>query len=228
MIEPSWLADSLGGVMLATAAYCAGRIFFAFGRDRRIDLDADLTHVLMGIAMAGMFVPHRAFLPSPAWAAIFGLIAAWYLVRTVLERGYGGARWAGLRHHAGHTVSALAMIYMVLATPGSAAAPTMSSTGSMSSMGSMGSMGGMGGMGGGDAVVSSRVPMLALVFTVLLLAYAVLVASLIPAGAEQLSPALSPPGPGAVGRGTLLAPRGNALCEVVMSAGMTVMLISML
>jgi hypothetical protein len=228
MIEPSWLTDGLAGLMLATAAYCAGRVFFAFGRDRRIDLDADLAHTLMAIAMAGMFVPHRAFLPSPVWAAIFGLIAAWYLMRSVLERGHGGAPLAGLRHHAGHLVAALAMLYMVLATPTPAAGPPTSSASSSGSMSSMGSMGSMGSMTGGDTSVNSHVPLAALLFTVLLFAYGVLVAGLIPAGAERLSPSLGPGGLGAVGRGELLAPRGSALREVVMSLGMAAMLITML
>lgn len=147
-------------------------------------------------------------------------------MRSVLERGHRGAALAVLRHHAGHLVAALAMLYMVLATPASAG--SASPTGSTGSMDAMGSMGSMGSMTGGDSAGNAHVPLAALLFTVLLFAYGALVAGLIPAGAERLSPSLGPGGLGAVGRGALLAPRGSALREVVMSLGMAAMLITML
>lgn len=236
MIDPSWLADILTGLVLATAAYCAGRIVISLARGRRIELDADITHILMGIGMAGMFVTQLAILDTAAWSVIFGLVAAWYVVHIVLERGHDGARWAGLRHHTGHAVSALAMLYMFLAVPAGA---STSSTGGMSA-GSMGS-----GMSTGSGM-AAHAPTLALLFAALLFGYTVLVADRIPLTAKASVAVTASPtagdgdetcggsGPLAgrvgleIGRGSLLAPRGAALCEVVMSVAMGVMLIAML
>jgi hypothetical protein len=233
MIDPSWLAGTLAGLVLATALYCVGRIAVSLLAGRRIELDADLTHILMGIGMAGMFVTRLAILDSTVWAVVFGLVTAWYAARVILEGARSGSRRTGLRHHAGHTVSALAMLYMFLAIPTSAATASSSTGGS-----SMG-MGGGSGMG-------AHLPTLALLFALALFAYAVLVADRIPLTTSFV--AATPVGePGAaattagrgsglsawgcgfgIGRGTLLAPRGSALREIVMSVAMGVMLIAML
>jgi hypothetical protein len=233
MIDPSWLADILAAVVLATALYCVGRIVLSLTHKRRVQLDTDITHILMGIGMSGMFVTRLAIFNSTVWGVVFGLVAVWYAARIFDERTHDGGRQEGLRHHVGHLVSALAMLYMFLALPATAAT---SSTGG-SSMG----MGGGSGMG-------AHVPTLALVFAVALFGYAVLVADRIPLTATAPAPAQSSEGDtrGAgvgseptrgratrrlglgTGSGTLLAPRGSALCEVVMSVAMGVMLIAML
>lgn len=236
MIDPTWLADILAALVLATAVYCAGRIVVSLARARRIELDTDITHILMGIGMAGMFVTQLAILNTTAWAVVFALIAAWYLMRTVLEGAHGGGRWTASRHHAGHVLSALAMLYMFLAIPATAA----SSAAGGSATGSMGS-----GMSGGSGM-GAHLPTLALLFTALLFGYAVLVADRIPLSAtvrvtanasmsasegSDLRGGSSPKARRLdlrIGQGSLLAPRGTAVCEVVMSVAMGVMLIAML
>lgn len=233
MIDPSWLADILAGLVLAVALYCAGRIGISLVRGRHVELDTDLTHILMGIGMAGMFVSRLAILDTTLWATVFGVVAVWFIFRIVLEVGHDGGQLAGLRHHAGHVISALAMLYMFLAVP-SASASSASGTMGDSGMGSMGSMG--SDMGGGSGM-GAHVPSLALLFALLLFGYVVLVADRIPLVGAAVSEAVpvddvsGGPARGqglGIGSGTLLAPRTSAVCEVVMSIAMGVMLIAML
>lgn len=205
MIDPSWLADILAGLVLATALYCVGRIVVSLTRGRRVELDADLAHILMGIGMSGMLVTRLAILNATVWSVVFGLVAAWYAVRIARE----GMRDSNCRrHHVGHLVSALAMLYMFLAPPATSASDSM------------------GMRMGASSETGARMPTLALVFVLLLFAYAVLVADRIPltvtAGGSG-----APSGFG-IGTGALLAPRSSALCEVVMSVAMGAMLIAML
>ncbi len=86
MISPGWLADILAAVVIAVALFSAARLAAARGRQRRCEVDADGVHVLMGIAMAGMFVPQLATLPDPVWAAVFAAGAGWFGWRAVRVR----------------------------------------------------------------------------------------------------------------------------------------------
>jgi hypothetical protein len=229
MLNPGWLADVLAAVVLATAAYCAVRLAIAPLRSRCVEYDADVMHILMGVAMAGMFVSDLRIFDTAVWGAVFAFAAAWYAARIVLESRAGRGSGHGFQHHAGHLVSAGAMVYMVFAVPSSASAGEPSASGGS---------GGMDMSGGG---MGASAPTLALVFALLLFAYAVLVADRIPlraaaaqavtvgggAGSGGGSGHLGLLGAGA-GRGPLLAPRASALCEVVMSVAMGVMLIAML
>jgi hypothetical protein len=230
MLDPSWLACVLTGIVLATALYCAGRIVVSLARGRRVELDADLTHILMGIGMAGMFVTRLAIFGATAWSVVFALVTAWYAVRFVREGvAPGGIRSRrGAWLHAGHLVASSAMLYMFLAIPASppVSGPAMSGA----------SMGGTSGMG-------AHLPTLALLFAGLLLGYVVLVADRIPLAATVVAAAGTASGadgnaaPGAsprghyglaIGRGALLAPRGAAVCELTMSLAMCAMLVAML
>jgi hypothetical protein len=218
MFDPTWLGDTLAVIVLATAAYCASRLAAALLRDRRVEYDADVTHILMGVAMAGMFAAKLSILNATVWEVVFAVISAWYLVRITREARTSHQPWAGLRHHAGHLLSAGAMLYMFLALPAD-----MSTSAGGSGGGGMG-MGTTGGMG-------ASVPTLALVFAVALFGYAVLVADRVPLTAASGAAMAGGHGGGAGaggGRGVLLAPRASAVCEVVMSIAMGVMLIAML
>ena len=72
MTSPGWLADILAAVVLAVAGFSAARLVAARGARRRGEADADSMHMLMGVAMAGMFVPGLATLPAAAWAPVSG------------------------------------------------------------------------------------------------------------------------------------------------------------
>ena len=171
---PAWLADTLAAAMIATAAYCAGRIVFARLRRRRTERDVDAVHVAMGLAMAGMFVPRLDVLPGGAWGkggwtAVFCAAAAWFAARAWLAARAGARRQAA--HHVPHLVACAAMVYMVLAPIGAA-------------MGAGASGAGMVGMGAGTGASAGaiRFPTLALALIVFLIGYAVVVADRIPLG----------------------------------------------
>jgi hypothetical protein len=85
MIRPGWLAVALTVLVVAIAVTCATRLAVALRR-RRGELDADAAHVLMGVAMAGMFLSGLTTLPGRAWEAVFAVGAGWFAWRAVRVR----------------------------------------------------------------------------------------------------------------------------------------------
>jgi hypothetical protein len=249
MNSPSWLTDSLAAIMLATAAYCAGRLAVARLRRRHVEHDIDAVHLLMGVAMAGMLVPRLNPLSNPVWEAVFALTTVWFAARVVLARRAAQVNRSAVGHHLAHLVLSGAMLYMYLAQP--------AATGGSSSGAGTG-----GGMGGGMAgsIAGARYPTLALVLALVLFGYAVSVldrTTLLPASAlrntghghgsgaagqgraDRVAEAVETAGPpaadGAGGGSTvhdavrgLLAPRSANCCDVVMSVTMAYLLIIML
>ncbi len=206
MTGQAWLTYPLALLMLATAAYCAGRLIAARRWHRRTDRAVDTAHVLTGVAMAGMLVPALDPLGAAAWTVVFALTTASFAVRAVLPLGpavavavhrYPTGRAPG--RHLQHLVLSGAMLYMYLALP---------------------SHGGMPGMTGSglDAPAGPRYPAVGLLLILLLVAYA----------ASTLDHALpSPARPGApTVRG--LAPRAADCCDVLMSVSMVYLLILVL
>jgi hypothetical protein len=92
MIDPARLGAVLVGVMSATAAYCASRVATGLLRARQIEYDADVMHILMGVAMAGMFASSLSFLSAGVWEAVFAVSGVWFVVRIRLEPRLGGDR----------------------------------------------------------------------------------------------------------------------------------------
>ena len=85
------------------------------------DADIALSHLLMGIAMAGTLVAGLSTLPNAAWEVIFAVMTAWfswYLWRETRGQG-AGALVSG--HHAPHLLHSAAMLYMFAALAGPAA-----------------------------------------------------------------------------------------------------------
>jgi hypothetical protein len=124
MAGHSWVEHSLAVVMLATAAYCGGRLVLPPLRAvSRRDRDADVAHVAMALAMAAMLTGVAA----PVWngpvVLLFAVPAIWFAVRSV-----HGLRTAGSllgRHcsggaigHAQLCVASVAMVYMSGVVPG--------------------------------------------------------------------------------------------------------------
>src|ERR1700758_3185553 len=64
---PSWLSDTFAAVMLLIAVYCAARLAVAAAWRRETELDTDVVHLLMGVAMAGTLAPALSFAPSAVW-----------------------------------------------------------------------------------------------------------------------------------------------------------------
>jgi len=158
MSIPAWIPDSFAAVMLLVAAVSAGQLGAARAWTPAGARDADiaLSHVLMGIAMAGMLVASLTTLPGGAWTVVFAVMTAWFAWCLWREnRGHGVAALAR-GHHAPHLVHSGAMLYMFAAVAG----PATGRGGS-----------GMAGMAGGMQAL--RAPTLALVFALLLAGYTV-------------------------------------------------------
>src|SRR5258706_3073870 len=113
MTSPGWLDGAFAALMLLVAVCCAARLALGRLRERVTELDADGLHVLMGVAMAGMFEPLLNPFPDVAWRAIFAAAAAWFAwqaVRARMRSRPGGSRST---HPLPHVVECGAMIYML-------------------------------------------------------------------------------------------------------------------
>ncbi len=117
MPAPLWLSEGFAAAMLATAAYCAGRLVAAGAWLREGELDADAAHLFMGVAMAGALAPPVRIVPSGTWRAVFAVTAGWFAWQAVRAwRGRGTGRWR-CRQPLPHLAESLAMIYMLAAVP---------------------------------------------------------------------------------------------------------------
>jgi hypothetical protein len=118
MPRPTWLAYGFAVVMVAVSVYCIGRLLLARPLNRRNHYDVNISHGLMGLAMAGMLVPRWNYLPDGAWEVIFAVIALWFLalsVRFAARHGTQGTDDAHVHHISHfliHLVMACAMLYM--------------------------------------------------------------------------------------------------------------------
>jgi hypothetical protein len=114
MAGPSWLAGAFAALMIVTAAYSAGRLAASRLRGRAIEPDTDALHALMGAAMAGMLVPQINVLPGRAWAAVFGVCAAWFGWHALRGRGPAIPSATRCRFPVPHLIECIAMLYMLL------------------------------------------------------------------------------------------------------------------
>jgi len=105
---PAWLAGSFAVLMIMIAVCCAARLAVSRLRGRNTERDADVLHVLMGVAMAGMLEPRLTPVPVTAWRAVFAAAAAWFAWQAIRP----GHRAGG--HPAVHAVECAAMVYMLL------------------------------------------------------------------------------------------------------------------
>jgi hypothetical protein len=200
-----WLAGALAVTVLAAAAYSAGRVIAGALLGRRAHYDVDITHVLMGASMAGMFVADLSFLSAAAWKLTFTVVLAWYALRALAgSQDRDSARQGqGLLFQTGHLLSVAAMLYMLQAVPSPA-------TGAMKSP----------NMAMDMALPSVRTAAhpraLSLLIAALLLGYAALAVS----RARRVVRIHAGGGADALP----LAPRAAAACEVVMCTAMAAML----
>ncbi|HTT89838.1 MAG TPA: hypothetical protein VMF65_09815, partial [Acidimicrobiales bacterium] len=82
-MTPSWLYYLFGVLMLAVAAYSIGLLLISLRTRRKAGRDVELSHVFMGVSMAGMFVADWAFGPSGFWELIFVAFLMWFVVRAM-------------------------------------------------------------------------------------------------------------------------------------------------
>lgn len=217
-MTPTWLTDPLAALMVAVAGYCVGRLVYARLRHRDTEHDADVLHVLMGVAMAGMLASQLSFLNDHIWEAVFVLAAAWFAYRG-LRAGRG--RFGG--HNVPFFLACAAMLYMYFA-------PIAGSSGS----GGAG-MPGMAAMpnASDNATVASRFPLLGLAFAIAMVGYAAFVLDRTPFVAssrrpEVGTPGATPPISATASHCGTLAPRMANCCHVAMSLTMAYLLVIML
>jgi hypothetical protein len=168
MSIPAWILEIFGAVMLLAAEVSAGQLVVARAWTRRGGTDADIavSHLLMGIAMAGILLPGQSILPNAAWEVVFAVMTAWFVWCLWRESRGRGAAAVARGHYPPHLVHSAAMFYMFAALAGpSAAGAGMSMSGP----------GGMSGMAGGSSggMPTLHAPTLALIFALLLVAFTV-------------------------------------------------------
>jgi Domain of unknown function (DUF5134) len=165
MSTPAWILGIFAVILLLVAEASAGQLVIARAWTRRGGTGADIavSHLLMGIAMAGILVPGLSTLPNAAWEVAFAVMTAWFA--WCLWRESRGRGAAGVAHgdYAPHLVQSAAMVYLFAAVAGPSAA------------GSGMSMPGMGGVAGGSSggLPTLHASTLALIFALLLIAFTV-------------------------------------------------------
>jgi hypothetical protein len=166
MSTPDWLLEIFAGVTLWVAAMSAGHLAVARAWIHRGAVDADIVlfHLLLGIAMAGLLATDLNTLPNAAWDIVFAVTTAWFDWCLWRESRKYGAAAAVNGQYAPQLAYSAAMLYLFTAIAKPSAGGSV-----------MSGMSGMPGMGDGSSGVMPplRVPTLALVFTVLLVALTV-------------------------------------------------------
>jgi hypothetical protein len=216
MSTPAWILEIFAAVTLLVAEVSAGQLVLARAWTRRTIADADVavSRLLTGIAMAGILVSGLRFLPNGAWEVVFAVTTAWLAWRLWRESSGRGTGGAGRSRYAPPLVHSAAMLYLFAAL----AAPSAPGT---------------GGMAGMDLTSSGlptlQAPVLALIFTLLLIAFAVhdldrraggdgyfeaAGRALVPAGSALA--AVAGPAPGA-GPGTESAPQAGTAARLLLS-----------
>ena len=159
-MTPTWVLDILAALMLVVSAVSAVRLGLARPWQKgRVVTDTDVSHLLMGIAMAGMLVSSLTTLPNSAWEVIFALLTVWFGYRVVRDARRSGVRALAGGHCAPHLVHSASMLYMFLAV------------GPVAGMAGMAGMTGMSGASGSMEMV--RYPTIAFAFTIILVGYAI-------------------------------------------------------
>ena len=157
-MTPAWILDIFAAIMLVVAAVSAARLVAARPwQPGAIITDTDISHLLMGIAMAGMLASSLTTLPNGAWAVVFCVLTAWFGYRVARDYRASGARALAVGHCAPHLVHSAAMLYMFLAI-----------TGPVASGGA-----GMIGMSGMTGMSTLSYPTLAFLFALILAGYAI-------------------------------------------------------
>jgi hypothetical protein len=142
VLQPSWLVDTLAGIMLVTSCYCVARLVAAGVWKRTLHRDTNIAHTADGVAMAGMLVGTFKTLPDGAWEVVFAALTLWFgarglrfIARHGLARSFG-QHVHDMSHYLSHLVMSVAMLYMfVEASP---AAAGSAGSGAMSAMGAGG------------------------------------------------------------------------------------------
>jgi Domain of unknown function (DUF5134) len=106
---PNWLYYLFGVMMLAVAAYDFVLLATSGATQRQAGRDVEISHVAMGTAMAGMFVPAWAFGPNWLWELAFVGLLVWFVTRAFKSIELYGLH---VPHTAIHAVMSFAMLLM--------------------------------------------------------------------------------------------------------------------
>lgn len=109
MANPQWLYYLFATLMLVVAAYSLVLLVVTGAVHRPAGWDVDVAHVLMGVAMAGMFIGGWAFGSRQTWEVIFAALLVWFLVCSAVSMQRYGVH---LSHYLIHAVMSLAMVLM--------------------------------------------------------------------------------------------------------------------
>ena len=124
---PVGLYYLFGALMLVVAAYSVMLVVTTVFDHRVIGRDVEVSHVGMGVAMAGMFVPGWSFGPKVLWEMIFGALLVWFIVRSIQSIQAWGLH---IPHTAVHAVMSFVMLLMYWFPAGAVAhAMSMSASG---------------------------------------------------------------------------------------------------
>ena len=163
MSTPAGILEIVAAIMILVAEVSAGQLVLARAWTRRGGTDADIavSHLLMGIAMAGILVPGLSTVPNAVWEVLFAVMTAWFAWCLWRESRGRGAAAVARGHYAPHLVHSVAMLYMFAALLG----PSVAGSGM-----SMSGTGGMSGMAGGPSggTPTLHASTLALTFALLL------------------------------------------------------------
>jgi hypothetical protein len=138
MSAPGWLRWALATAMIAVALYHSSRLV-ASGRrapqhEAHAEVDIELTHAAMGVAMTLMVLDALApaYFLTLGW--LFVVPTFWFVSRALHTYGANGLRSADVA--ARQVIGCTAMVYMlvVLAAPSSRPAVARTVTGAMSGM----------------------------------------------------------------------------------------------
>ncbi len=134
------VAGLLAVAMVGVACFHAGRLTLAVLWRRPTEVDVDVVHTVMGVAMAGMLTGWLNGGWNDAWMVVFAMSAAWF-GRGLLRRP-SDPRAAGLAiaHHLPHFVASAVMLYMLWAMRWTSVMGRQA--GSMAAMGSIGHIAG--------------------------------------------------------------------------------------
>lgn len=220
MSGPGWLTGLLAAAMLTVAAYNVTRLVAAPRWGRAAELDADGTHVVMGVAMAGMLAPGLSFAPARLWQAFFVAAGAWFGYQYIRTRRGQDLSPRRCPHPLPHLIECVAMVFM-LALPAAAAEAATTPVG-------------MGGMGTALTGTAARFSPLTLLLAVFMVGYVMWLANnlsaLAPATGTTAGTGTLTTGTGTTGtaRTGYLAPRCAACCKIAMGVTMGYMLVMML
>jgi len=126
MGTPTWLYYLFGVLMLASAGYGFVLLLLSLASRRTAGRDVDVSHIFMGVAMAGMFVPEWAFGAHGIWELVFGILMVWFAVESIQSVQRFGLHVPHALVHAGMSFAMLLMYWFPMASSSSSVSMSMS------------------------------------------------------------------------------------------------------